>query len=52
LEKAGKTAAYKELFAISIIPAILGLLMFFFIKEKRTHEDAKKREPFWQNIKN
>ena len=51
LEKAGKTAAYKELFAISIIPAILGLLMFFFIKEKRTHEDAKKREPFWQNIK-
>ena len=51
LEKAGKTAAYKELFAISIIPAILGLLMFFFIKEKRTHEHAKKREPFWQNIK-
>ena len=51
LEKAGKTAAYKELFTISIIPAILGLLMFFFIKEKRTHEDAKKREPFWQNIK-
>ena len=51
LEKAGKTAAYKELFAISIIPAILGLLMFFFIKEKRTHADAKKREPFWQNIK-
>ena len=51
LEKAGKTAAYKELFTISIIPAILGLLMFFFIKEKRTHADAKKREPFWQNIK-
>lgn len=25
--------------------------MFFFIKEKRTHADAKKREPFWQNIK-
>ena len=51
LQNAATTAAYKELFSISIIPAILGLLMFLFIKEKRTHVAMNKREPFWQNIK-
>lgn len=51
LEKAGKATAYKELFAISIIPAILGLLLFVYIKEKRTHCAMNKREPFWQNVK-
>ena len=51
LQNAANTAAYKELFSISIIPAILGLLMFLFIKEKRTHVAMNKREPFWQNIK-
>ena len=51
LENLDKTLAYKELFAISIIPALLGLFMFFFIKEKRTHCDMNRREPFWQNMK-
>lgn len=51
LKSAGENMAYKELFAISIIPAILGLLMFFFIKEKRTHCAVINREPFWQNMK-
>ena len=52
LQNAVKTTAYKELFAISIIPAVLGLLMFLFIKEKRTHVAVRQREPFWQNVKN
>ena len=43
LQNAANTAAYKELFSISIIPAILGLLMFLFIKEKRTHVAMNKR---------
>lgn len=51
LKSAGENMAYKSLFAISIIPAILGLLMFFFIKEKRTRCAVTNREPFWQNMK-
>lgn len=42
---------YKNFFLISIIPAILGLLMFFFIKEKSEERVIKQREPFWNNIK-
>ncbi len=51
LKNAGGNFAYKELFAISIIPAVFGLLMFFFIKEKKEHSQVTKREPFWQNMK-
>ena len=51
LKNAGENMAYKELFAISIIPAILGLLMFFFIKEKHARCAVTNREPFWQNMK-
>ena len=42
---------YKRLFAISIIPAVLGLLMFVFVKQNNKPQDVKKREPFWKNIK-
>lgn len=41
---------YSTIFAISVIPAILGLCMFFFIKETRAHLQGKAREPFWRNI--
>jgi MFS family permease len=43
---------YKGLFRISIIPAVLGICMFFFIKEKRQERSKKQRLPFWKNIKN
>ncbi|MFB0918743.1 MAG: MFS transporter [Clostridiaceae bacterium] len=42
---------FKKIFLISIIPAILGLLMFFFIKEKHEDRVVKEREPFWKNVK-
>ncbi len=42
---------YKKIFLISVIPAILGLLMFFFIKEKKEDRFVKQREPFWKNIR-
>ena len=51
LKNAGENFVYKKLFAISIIPAVFGLLMFFFIKEKKEHNQVTKREPFWQNMK-
>jgi len=51
---------YKFLFAISVIPAILGLCMFIFIKEQPvtahatqgdTPAPAKQREPFWRGAR-
>lgn len=42
---------YKNLFLISIIPAILGLLMFLFIKENKQPRPTKAPEPFWRNIR-
>jgi len=50
---------YKFFFTLSIIPAIFGLLMFFFVKEKK-HEKLKEADgslskktgiSFWKNIK-
>jgi MFS family permease len=42
---------YKRLFAFSIIPAILGLLMFAFLKKKNVPLEMETREPFWKNVK-
>ncbi len=42
---------YKNLFLIAIIPAGLGLCMFFFIKEKKDHCPIEPRETFWKNLK-
>jgi len=42
---------YKRLFAISIIPAVLGLLMFVFVRQNNKPRETKKREPFWKNVK-
>ncbi|MCE5222683.1 MFS transporter [bacterium] len=41
---------YKRLFLLSIIPAIIGLLLFFFIKEKAKVCSTEEREPFWKNM--
>jgi MFS family permease len=51
LKNAGEHFVYKKLFAISVIPALLGLFMFIFIKEKKKDRTMKKREPFWQDMK-
>jgi len=51
LKHAGGHVVYKELFAISAIPALLGLFMFIFIKEKKKNHTLKKREPFWRDMK-
>ena len=41
---------YKNIFALSMIPAVLGLCMFLFVKQKTVIREAKKSEPFWKNI--
>ena len=43
---------YKRMFLISIIPAIFGLCMFIFIKEKKEAHAIKKRELFWEKFRN
>ena len=41
---------FKKIFALSIIPAILGLCMFAFVKQNKITKAVKSREPFWKNI--
>lgn len=43
-------ADYKLIFAISIIPTVLALLMFVFVKERKEPREMKQREHFWKNI--
>ena len=43
-------SGYKTIFAISIIPILLALAMFFFIQEKKGERTVKQREFFWKNI--
>ena len=42
---------FKRLFTVSLIPAVLGLCMFIFVKQKKEPRQIKKREPFWRNVK-
>ncbi|MDR0782389.1 MAG: MFS transporter [Propionibacteriaceae bacterium] len=44
------TFNYKALFALSMIPGVLGLVMFVFIRQTKTPAPAT-REPFWANAK-
>lgn len=43
--------SYKTIFIISIIPVLIALFMFVFIKEKREKREVVEREHFWKNIK-
>ena len=38
---------YRLIFIVSIVPTVLALLMFAFIKEKKEPRQIKKREKFW-----
>ena len=42
---------YRNIFMISVIPALFSLIMFLWIKEKREERVIKSREPFWRNLK-
>ena len=51
LRDAGSGFDYKKIFILSMLPAVIGLGMFFFIREKRTPRSVKSREPFWKNLR-
>jgi MFS family permease len=50
LRSANGNYNYQQIFYLSIIPAILSLVMFAKIKEKKEVRVMKPREPFWRNI--
>ncbi len=46
---------YKKVFALSAIPAVLGLFALLFVKEEKMKKTASKeieKERFWHNLKN
>lgn len=43
--------SYKTIFIISVIPVLVALLMFVFIKEKKEKRETTEREFFWKNVK-
>ncbi len=51
LTNSGSSFDYKRLFLISIIPAILGLVVILFVKEKKQPRPPRSREPFWQRLR-
>lgn len=44
------TSGYKTVFAVSIIPILIALLLFFFVHEKKEKRETVQREHFWKNI--
>ncbi|MGB5823659.1 MAG: MFS transporter [Proteocatella sp.] len=51
LKNSNETFDYKKLFLISIIPAIMGLMMFVMVKEKQHENVIGESIPFWKNVK-
>ena len=43
-------ADYQTIFAVSVIPTLLALAMFLFVKEHREPRQVKQRERFWSNV--
>ena len=51
LKKIGSNPeSYKMIFAISILPIVITLLLFFFVHEKKEKRQPMQREYFWKNI--
>lgn len=44
------TSGYKTVFAVSIIPIVIALLLFFFVHEKKEKRETVQREYFWRNL--
>ena len=51
MKNSGGDYDYKNLFALSMIPAVLGLFMFIFVKERKNKTVANTAAlPFWKNM--
>lgn len=50
LEKFGKTN-YEAVFKIALIPAVIAVIILFFVKEKKLEQEIKKsQEPFFKKV--
>ena len=45
-----QSVEYRVIFAVSIIPTILALMMFAFVKERKEPRKLKQRDRFWNNL--
>lgn len=50
LSSESQSFEYKKLFLISIIPAVLSLGVFFFVRERKAPQIRTERVPFWKNL--
>jgi len=50
LEKFGKTN-YREIFKIALIPAVIAVIILFFVQEKKLNTEIKKSSSFISNAK-
>lgn len=53
LSRGSGSIAYKEIFLIALIPALLSLAVFPFLRERKegpSAEEGKRPAPFWKNI--
>lgn len=41
---------YRTVFAVSVIPIVIALFLFFFVHEKKEKRENAQREYFWKNI--
>ena len=44
------TNGYKTVFAVSVIPIVIALILFLFVHEKKDKRETAHREHFWNNI--
>lgn len=51
ISKSGGNIDYRKIFIISIVPALIGLTLFLFLKKESEFEPPHIRMNFWQNIK-
>lgn len=51
ISNSGGNIDYRKIFIISIVPALIGLTLFLFLKKESEFEPPHIRMNFWQNIK-
>lgn len=51
ISNSGGSVAYRKIFTVAIVPALIGLTLFLFLKKESEFEPPHIRMNFWHNIK-
>lgn len=51
ISNSGENVDYRKIFTVAIVPALIGLTLFLFLKKESECEPLHIRMNFWQNIK-